>query len=259
MAAARARLAEDGGETVVRQVRAISHWATAAMLGIAGTALVHLLIAFVPLVDIWAVHRPGAGTAALAGTVRIVSWILFAATATVAAIAFTGWARRAKSNLVAFGTKSKKLTIGSVGRSPVLRRRMTILTWLFWAGLVTGCLATGLGTIAGLDNVREIGDVRDQAASGQPVDRALAAHLFGRQLTLRLPGAALFVIAAVFALLLIARITSAQYGRVARLRGATVLPPAFAALRSASDDWTVVLPAPTLPTAPETVGGTIRE
>jgi len=256
VAAARPGLAPDGGEAGVRQVRAISHWATAAMLGIAGSALVYLLIAFVPLADLWAVHRPGASPSALAGTVRIAAWILLGMTVAVAAFAFTGWARRAKSNLVAFGTRSRKLTHGSVGRSPVLRRRMTILTWLFWSSLGTGILTTALGAVAGLDNAGEIDDVRAQAAGGQPVDSVLAAHLFGRQLTLRLPGAALFVIAAVFALLLIARTTSAQYGRVARLRGATVLPPAFAALRSASDDWTVVLPVPVVPTG---VGGTIRE
>ncbi|GAA0730038.1 hypothetical protein GCM10010199_44960 [Dactylosporangium roseum] len=256
MAPARARVAADGGPAAVTRIRAISHWATTAMLGVAGTALAQLLIAFVPLADIWAAHRPGAGAAALAATVRIVAWILLAATALVAAIAFAGWLTRARSNLAAFGVEPRKVTTGSVGRSPELRRRMTVLSWLFRVSLLAACLVTGLGLVAGLDNVDEIGDVRDQAAAGHPVDGALVADLFGRQLMLRLPGAALFVVAAVFALLLIARTTSAQYGRVARLRGVTLLPAAITALRPANDDWTVVLPAHATPT---TVGGTIRE
>jgi hypothetical protein len=260
VAAARARLAEDRGAAPMSggpAIRAISHWATAAMLGVAGTALAYLVIAFVPLADMWAVRRPGPDAAALAGTVRIAAWALLGGAAVVAAVATGGWVGRARSNLVAFGVRSRRLAHGSVGRSPALRRRMTVLTWLFRASLLTACGVALLGYLAGLDNAGEIGEVREQAAAGGRVDDALAAHLFGRQLMLRLPGAALFVIAAGFALLLIARVTSAQYGRVARLRGGTELPVhVFAALRSGGGDWTIELPAPVaLPAR----GGTIRE
>jgi hypothetical protein len=95
---------------------------------------------------------------------------------------------------------------------------MTALVWLLWGSLFAGGAATLLGVLAGLPNRAEIGTVREVAADGGPVDRVLAADLFGRQLVLGLPGAALFVLAAAAAVGLIAAVTSAQYGRVARLR-----------------------------------------
>jgi hypothetical protein len=254
MATARARLAARGRPAVrVRQIRAISSWATAAMLAVAAAALTHLCVAFLPLVDVWAAHRPGSDV----GAVRLAAWAVLATTVVTAWAVFAGWSRRARSNLVAFGirTTSKMplmdVAVGSVGRAPALRRRMTVLTWLWWLSLLLALTAVGLGVLAGLDNLREIDDVRERVAAGGTVDRALVSHLFGRQLLLRLPGAALGIAAAVFALVLIARVTSAQYGRVARIRGAAVPRATLRALRSTDEDWTVVLPL--------AVGGTIRE
>ncbi|MFG2038322.1 hypothetical protein [Dactylosporangium sp. NPDC048998] len=223
-------------------IRAISRWATVAMLGVAATALVDLAIAFLPLADLWAAHHPGPESAALATTIRIGAWTALAVTGVVTAVAAGGWAARARSNLAAFGVSSRRITHGSVGPLPGLRRRMTVLTWLLRATLLSGCAAMLVAWLAGLDNAAEIADVRRQAAAGLRVDDALAAHLFGRQLVLRLPAAALFVAAAVVALLLIARVTSAQYGRVARLR-----------------DWAGSGAA--MPPVPQTIpgdGGTIR-
>lgn len=254
MAPARARLAAHGRPAVrVRQIRAISSWATAAMLAVAAAALTHLSVAFLPLVDIWAAHRPGSDASA----VRLGAWVVLATTVLIAWTVFAGWARRARSNLVAFGIRTTSalplfdVAVGSVGRAPALRRRMTVLTWLWWISLLAALAVVALGVVAGLDNLREIDDVRDRVAAGGTVDQALVAHLFGRQLLLRLPGAVLSVVAAVFALVLIARVTSAQYGRVARIRGSAVPQATLRALRSTDEDWTVVLPL--------AVGGTIRE
>ncbi|MEV4509411.1 hypothetical protein AB0K00_10685 [Dactylosporangium sp. NPDC049525] len=237
----------------MRQIRAISSWATAAMLTVAAAALTHLCTAFLPLVDIWAAHRPGSDV----GAVRLTGWVVLATTVLIAWAVFTGWARRARSNLVAFGIRTTSamplmdVAVGSVGRAPALRRSMRVLTWLWWLSLLAALAAVALGVLAGLDNLREIADVRDRVAAGGTVDGALVSHLFGRQLLLRLPGAALSVVAAVFALVLIARVTSAQYGRVARIRGAAVTRATLPALRAGDEDWTVVLPV--------AVGGTIRE
>ncbi|MET7417680.1 hypothetical protein [Dactylosporangium sp. NPDC005555] len=237
----------------VRQIKAISSWATAAMLSVAAAALAHLCVAFVPLADIWAAHRPGSDASA----VRIGAWAVLAVAVVTAWAAFAGWAGRARSNLAAFGIRPASavplldVAVGSVGRAPALRRRMTVLTWLWWLGLLLTLAAAVLGVLAGLDNVREIGDVRDRVAAGGAVDRALVSHLFGRQLLLRLPGAVLGIVTAVSALLLIARVTSAQYGRVARIRGSAAPRAALQALRSTNEQWTVVLPL--------TASGTIRE
>jgi hypothetical protein len=237
----------------VRQIKAISSWATGAMLAVAAAALTHLCVAFLPLVDIWAAHRPGSDV----GAVRLGGWIVLAITVLLAWAVFAGWARRARSNLVAFGIRTtsamplRDVAVGSVGRAPALRRSMTVLTWLWWLSLLAALTVAVLGGLAGLDNLREIADVRERVAAGGTVDGALVSHLFGRQLLLRLPGAVLSVVAAVFALVLIARVTSAQYGRVARIRGAAVPGATLRALRSTDEDWTVVLPL--------TVGGTIRE
>ncbi|WP_238015595.1 hypothetical protein KZZ52_55530 [Dactylosporangium sp. AC04546] len=202
------------------RVRAIAHWATAAMLAVAAAALANLALAFAPLADIWAAHRPGAEPSALAGTVRIVIALALAASLTAAAVAAWGWHARARANLVAFGVSDRRVITGSVGRVPRLRRSMVVLTWVFRGLVLAGAVATVLGVLSGLDNAGEIGHVRHLAAAGEPVDRALVAGLFGRQLVLRLPGAALLVGAAGAAVLLIARTTSAQYGRIARLRTA---------------------------------------
>jgi hypothetical protein len=214
-------------------------------------------VAFLPLIDIWAAHRPGGDASAVAGAVRLGAWAVFAAAVLTAWAVFAGWTRRARSNLVAFGIRTTSamplldVAAGSVGRAPALRRRMTVLTWLWWLSLLAALAAVVLGVVVGLDNLREIDDVRDRVAAGRAVDGALVSHLFGRQLLLRLPGAVLSVVAAVFALVLIARVTSAQYGRVARIRGSAVPRATLRALRSTDEDWTVVLPL--------TVGGTIRE
>ncbi|GAA2391500.1 hypothetical protein [Dactylosporangium salmoneum] len=191
-------------------IRAISHWATAAMAAVAGTALVYLLLAFLPLADLWAARDPGPHREALAAALRIGGWGLLFALAVTTAVATAGWAARARSNLVAFGLRSRRLARG----------RTAVLVWLLWGSAFAGAGAALLGLIAGLDDREEIADVRGRVAAGHPIDHDLAAHLFGRQLVLGLPSAALFVLAAAVAVLLIGRVTGVQCGRIARLRAA---------------------------------------
>ncbi|WP_426507928.1 hypothetical protein ACPPVO_56375 [Dactylosporangium sp. McL0621] len=198
-------------------IRAISGHASAAMLLVAAAALVNLGIAFLPLADLHALHHPGRESAALAITLRAGGWVLLAGCCLGAAAAWAGWLVRARANLVAFGVRSRRV-VDSVGRAPEVRRRMTVFTWAFRGTLLAGAATLPVASLAGRETAAEMGGVRAQARAGQPVDDALAAHLFGRELVLYLPAAALFVLAAAFALLLIAHITSAQYGRVARLR-----------------------------------------
>ncbi|WP_432979920.1 hypothetical protein [Dactylosporangium sp. CA-233914] len=207
-------------------IRAISHWATVTQLGLAAAALAQLVIAFLPVADLWAVHHPGAESAALAATLRVGAWTLTMLSAAVAFAAIVAWAGRARANLAAFGIRSRRIT-DSVGRDPALRRRVTALVWLLRAAVAAGAVALVLAWAAGRDNAGEIGAVRGQARAGHPVDDALAGHLLGRQLVLNLPAAALFVLAAALALLLIARVTSAQYGRVASLRAQEAAAPAI--------------------------------
>ncbi|WP_433052073.1 hypothetical protein [Dactylosporangium sp. CS-033363] len=215
MAPARAGLAPDGGAAPM--IRALAHWANAAMVAVAAAALLNLGMAFLPLADLHAVHHPGPETAALATTLRLVGWAGRAVLLLTAALVWIGWVSRARSNLVAFGVRSHRV-VDSVGRAPEPRRHMTLLTWAFWGTSLVGAATLLVAWLAGRETAAEIGLVRTQARDGRAVDDALAGHLFGRELLLYLPSAALFVLAAGFAVLIVAHVTSAQYGRVARLR-----------------------------------------
>ncbi|WP_433080550.1 hypothetical protein ACQP1P_43425 [Dactylosporangium sp. CA-052675] len=200
-------------------IRAISGPAAAAMLGVAAAALVNLGVAFLPLADLHAVHHPGVESATLALFLRWFARTLLVGCLLVAAVAWAGWLLRARGNLAAFGVPSRRV-VDSVGRAPELRRRVTILQWSCYGTASVALVWVWVAWLAGRETAAEIASVREQARAGHPVDDALAAHLFGRELILHLPPAALFVLAAGAALLLIANVTSAQYGRVARLRGA---------------------------------------
>ncbi|GAA3297458.1 hypothetical protein Dvina_49010 [Dactylosporangium vinaceum] len=229
-------------------IRAISSWATAAMVFAAAAALTNLAMAFLPVVDLHAVHHPGPATTALATALRLVAGVLLGGFALAFAVAWAGWSSRARKNLQGFGVRSRRV-VDSIGRAPDVRRRMTTLTWALRGAVLAGGLALLLAWLGGRSTAGEIADVRAQARSGHPVDDALAAHLFGREVLLYLPSAALFVLVAVLALLFIARVTSAQYGRVARLSGDTGLAggDAVGRRRLGARDDAVAL-----------VGGTIR-
>jgi hypothetical protein len=148
------------------------------------------------------------------------------------------------TNLVLPPIQIADLAVTSVGRSRGrgVRRRMAVLVWAWWAMLLAALFAAGLGLVAGGDNAQELAGIRSSMASGEPVEVPLAVGFFGHQVAQQLPAAALFVVAAVLAMLLVARVTNAQYAKVARLRGPAVAPTR-SALRAVADDWTVVLPA----------------
>jgi hypothetical protein len=244
------------------RVRAISGWATTAMFAIAAFALAYLLDTLGPLVDAWAARRAGTG-ARLAGVVQELGRAVPALTLALAVVSFVVWAAKARTNVRVLNrqrTSLDRLPLGlwlilpplqmldlaarSVGRSTTLRRRAVRLVWLWWAAFGSALAALVGGLVAGADNAAETAALRARVAAGEPVDAGLAVDLFGRQVALRLPSAALFVVAAVLALLVIARVTNGQYAKVARLRrlhSATAVP-LKSALRATAADWTVELP-----------------
>jgi hypothetical protein len=131
-----------------------------------------------------------------------------------------------------------------------------VLVWLWWVALVSAVGAFTAGLVVWSASAQEAGELRTRVVAGQPFDAALAVGLFSRQVTLRLPSAVLFVVAAVLALLMIARVTNAQYARVAKLRGASQVP--IKNLWSGSADWTVDLdPERTAVVPSGALGGTI--
>jgi len=198
-------------------VGALSGRANAAMLLLAAAALVNLAMAFLPLADLHAAHHPGPEPAALATTLRAGGRALLAGCVVAGGVAWAGWFIRARANLAAFGVRSRRV-VDSVGRAPEVRRQITVLTWAFRGTVLAGAATLPVAWLAGRATAAEAGGVRARARAGHPVDDALAAHLFGRELLLHLPAAAFFVLATALGLMLIAHVTSAQYGRVARLR-----------------------------------------
>jgi hypothetical protein len=149
------------------------------------------------------------------------------------------------TNLILPPVQVADLAMKSVGRSRPRRARQRIaaLVWVWWAGLLAALGALTVAVVAGLANVRELAEIRASMIAGLPVDQPLARHLLGRQVELRLPSAALLVLAAVLAMLVIAKVTRAQYAKVARLRMASAVPPKKALH---DGDLTVVLPAAAL-------------
>lgn len=258
-------------------VRAISGWATAAMLSIAGCAIAYLLDTLTPLLEAWALTR-GPQSAQRAGGVAAVITGLLAVSLGLAAIAFLVWAGKARANLAVLydgpversarrwtpqsdrlavaawfipvtnlilpPLQIAELAVKSVGRSRPrsARRRIAVLVWAWWAAVLAAAGALVVAVAAGLANVRELAGIRASRLSGLPVDQALARHLLGRQVALRLPSAALLVLAAVLAVLVVARITNAQYAKVARLRMAPAVPDE----KAMAGDLTVILPATAL-------------
>ena len=267
------------------RVRAISGWATIAMLSIAVFTVAYLLDTLAPLVDVWAVQRDDVRVERLRTIAATGRQVMFAALV-LAVLAFVVWEARARANVAVLArgravrppTLAERLSFwlwflpvtnlvlppiriaeaaaSSVDRNQTARRRMRVLVWLWWVVfmLAVGAFVTGLVTWSA--SAQEAGELRTRVEAGQPLDAALAIGLFSRQVTLRLPSAVLFVVAAVLALLMIARVTNAQYARVAKLRGASQVP--IKNLWSGSADWTVDLdPERTAVVPSGALGGTI--
>jgi hypothetical protein len=249
------------------RVRPIAGWATAAMAAIAACTLTYLWRAFEPLLDAWAArHATG-----WVGVVDRAATVAFAGTAVLATVLFLVWLTKARANVKVFRggrftardrfavgvwlvpvtnlvlplLQTTDLAVASAGRDPKARRRMTTLVGLWWGAVMAAVLAYAGSVYLGSEYTQELNQLHDDVAAGRPVDVSLAADLFGGEVARRLPSVVLILLAAVLALVVVARITGAQYARVARLRGAPPVPRKTA-LRSTADDWTVVLPTTAL-------------
>jgi hypothetical protein len=222
-------------------VRAVAGWATATMLSVSGFALVNLLDAFNPLVEMWAVDRAastGGGTpAAVARLTRLAALGLLVLLYGLGALCFLVWLNRCRRNLAAFADARPSWPAGmtvaiwfiplanligppfavtDVVRNSVpadRRGRLIAAVRGWWALLLGGWVAMGLGLASLLGEVKELSRLREQLAAGETVDRALAAEVLGNQIAARLPSAALFVAAAVLLVVVVARVTEAQYAR----------------------------------------------
>jgi hypothetical protein len=244
------------------------------MLSIAGCAIAYLLDTLSPLLEAWAVAN-GPRAAQRVSVVSSVADGTLAVMFGLAAITFLVWFGRARANLsVLYEGPAERsarradrlglvvwfipltnlilppvqvadLAMKSVGRSRPrwARQRLAALVWIWWTGLLAALGALTFAVAAGLANVRELAEIRASMIAGLPVDQPLARHLLARQVELRLPSAALLVLAAVLAMLVIAKVTRAQYAKVARLRMAPAVPPKKALH---DGDLTVVLPAAAL-------------
>jgi hypothetical protein len=249
------------------RVRPIAGWATAAMAAIAACTLAYLWRAFEPLLDAWAARR----VVGWVGVVDRAAMVAFAGTAVLATVLFLVWLTKARANVKVFRggrftardrfavgvwlvpvtnlvlplLQTTDLAVASAGRDPKARRRMTTLVGLWWGAVMAALLAYAGSVYLGSGYTQELNQLHDGVAAGQPVDVSLAADLFGGEVARQLPAVVLILLAAVLALVVVARITGAQYARVARLRGAPPVPRKTA-LRSTADDWTVVLPTTAL-------------
>jgi hypothetical protein len=245
------------------------------MLSIAGFAVAYLLDTLSPLLDAWAVRR-SPGAAQDVSVVTALGTGLVAVTFALAALSFLVWAAKARANadvlfrghsspyerrsifdrmanavwfipvtnLILPPIQVADLAMSSVGKSrgKGARRRLGALVWVWWTMLIAALSTATLALIAGDSSAQELAEIRSAMVNGEPVEVPLAVDLFGQEVAQRLPSASLFVVAAALALLVVAKVTNAQYAKVARLRGRPSLQ-GRSALRAAADDWTVVLSA----------------
>jgi hypothetical protein len=249
------------------RVRPIAGWATATMAAIAACTLAYLWWTLEPLLDAWAAHRE----VAWVGRVDLAAEAAFGGTAGVATVLFLVWLTKARANVRVFRggrftmrdrlaavvwlipatnlvlplMQVTDLAVASAGRDPGARRRMTTLVGLWWGANLATLLAYAGAVYEGRGYAIELHELHQGTARGKAVDAALAGDLFGGQVARALPSVVLILLAAVLALVVVARVTGAQYARVARLRGAQRVS-GRTALRSTADDWTVVLPTAAL-------------
>src|SRR6266545_3004201 len=99
---------------------------------------------------------------------------------------------------------------------PRRRRRLVALVWSWWTVYVVATVAAFAGSFAGSTSERELLESRLRA--GESVDVGRARELFGELVVARLPGALLWLAAAVLVIMIMHRIAAAQYDRVDALR-----------------------------------------
>jgi hypothetical protein len=249
------------------RVRPIAGWATATMAAIAACTLAYLWWTLEPLLDAWAAHHG----IAWVGRVDLAAEAALGGTAGVATVLFLVWLTKARANVRVFRggrftmrdrlavvvwlipatnlvlplMQVTDLAVASAGRDPRARRRMTTLVGLWWGVNLATLLAYAGAVFEGRGYAIELHDLHEETARGKAVDGELAADLFGGEVARALPSVVLILLGAVLALVVVARVTGAQYARVARLRGAQRVS-GRTALRTTADDWTVVLPTAAL-------------
>jgi len=189
-------------------VRQLTGWANAAMLAVAVAALGVLTAAFLPLVEVWAVHRvarTGGGQPHLVVVLAQVAMAGGVALAhLVAGVCVLVWTGRACRNLglprgvaVALWPVAAPFVLGRLGAG----RWLAAAWWVAWlAGAAAGAAGLLLGPASR--------DVDAALADGRAVDGA--GGVLAAQVAARLPGAALYLGAAVLFLVLVHRITVAQ-------------------------------------------------
>src|SRR6266498_3895361 len=160
-----------------------------------------------------------------------------------AGVCFLVWLYRARANLGAFYDAHPRLPLGlAVGSwflpvanlvlpgmvvadaaresvppgDPRRRRRLVALVWSWWTVYVVATVAAFAGSFAGSTSERELLESRLRA--GESVDVGRARELFGELVVARLPGALLWLAAAVLVIMIMHRIAAAQYDRVDALR-----------------------------------------
>jgi hypothetical protein len=201
------------------------------MVALAGAALTDLAWAFTPLASVWAAHEAAARGGQLPGAVLISSQVgvlALMAVAHVAAWAFlVVWLLRAEANVrvldlgqrpAGLATRASLVpafVVSAVARASRCRRPAT-LVWSWWFAWLAGVVAMLAGTA--LTWPSELRDMLAQVLDGATVDVDRAGELLGYQIAGRLPGAVLLLAAAVLGMVVVDRVTAAQYDRFDELR-----------------------------------------
>src|SRR6266511_221128 len=230
-----------------RRIRSLAGWATAATIGVATYALLGMVDAFVPLVGVWAAREASSSGASAPATMFMLLQdaisVAQVGCSLAAGVCFLVWLYRARANLGAFYDAHPRLPLGlAVGSwflpvanlvlpgmvvadaaresvppgDPRRRRRLVALVWSWWTVYVVATVAAFAGSFAGSTSERELLESRLRA--GESVDVGRARELFGELVVARLPGALLWLAAAVLVIMIMHRIAAAQYDRVDALR-----------------------------------------
>ncbi len=228
-------------------MRSLHGWATAALLLIAVSALTSLVYAFVPLVEVWQARQVastgGNGAAAVVTLTRLTVFLLLVLGHLGAWTSVLVWLYRAYANVRVFPGVRPAFPVGlaiggwfvpfanlvlpplvvrDLARASEPAGRTRRLVWLWWAAYVLA----GIGVVAGSGYADdpELSGIRAALAGGDSVDTGVAGRVFGRQVNGVLPAMALYLFAGVLLMVLIHRITAAQYDRIDLLRRAPVQP-----------------------------------
>jgi hypothetical protein len=232
------------------RVRALNGWATAATFLVAVSALTALVYAFVPLVEVWQARQAdstgGDGPAAVVTLTRLGVFGLMVLVHLGAWTCVLGWLYRAYANLRAFPDVRPEfpaglalggwfipfanlvlpaLVVSDLARAsepPGSGRHTRRLVWLWWPIYVLAALVAAVGS--GYADDSQLTAVRAALASGDTVDVGVAGEVFGREVAGLLPGMALYLFAGVLLVVLIHRITAAQYDRIDLLRQGPAVP-----------------------------------